>query len=301
MPRETRSGHGHRCLSAALAVAVAVALAMPPGLVAEEVRSALMTGMADGELSRLRPDAALWLELDTGERALGLFHPEQEVPAQGALVVLADVGENAASEAADGLARQLAKRGWASLVLGLPAPDRALQQSLEAPAEKEPAAEAGATADSSVMIDVMASPEAESPEQRYRARVLETLELAVTELSGRGYRRPALVGIGRASNHLVAASQAVPDAQALIWVAPKFYPQDAVTLANKLTTQSELAILELYSARNGGAADSRQRRAEALRAGFEGLDRQPVALQWPVPGHASGALAGRIAAWLENR
>ncbi len=301
MPRETRSGHGHRWLSAALAVAVAVALAMPAGLVAEEVRPALMTGMADGELSRLRPDAALWLELDTGERALGLFHPEQEVPAQGALVVLADVGENAASEAADGLARQLAKRGWASLVLGLPAPDGALQQSLEAPAEKEPEAEAGASADSSVMIDVMASPEAESPEQRYRARVLETLELAVTELSGRGYRRPALVGIGRASNHLVAASQAVPDAQALIWVAPEFYPQDAVTLANQLTAQSELAILELYSARNGGAADSRQRRAEALRAGFEGLDRQPVALQRPVSGHASGALAGRIAAWLENR
>ena len=125
--------------------------------------------------------------------------------------------------------------------------------------------------------------------------------LAVTELSGRGYRRPALVGIGRASNHLVAASQAVPDAQALIWVAPEFYPQDAVTLANQLTAQSELAILELYSARNGGAADSRQRRAEALRAGFEGLDRQPVALQRPVSGHASGALAGRIAAWLENR
>ncbi len=272
---------------------------MPAGLVAEEVRPALMTGMADSELSRLRPDAALWLELDTGERVLGLFHPEQEVPPQGALVLLADVGENAASEAADGLARQLAKRGWASLVLGLPAPDRALQQSLEAPAEQEP--EADATADSSVMIDVMASPEAESPEQRYRARVLETLELAVTELSGRGYRRPALVGIGRASNHLVAASQAVPEAQALIWVAPEFYPQDAVTLANKLTAQSELAILELYSARNGGAADSRQRRAEALRAGFEGLDRQPVALQRPVSGHASGALAGRIAAWLENR
>ncbi|WP_286220952.1 DUF3530 family protein [Marinobacter apostichopi] len=276
---------------------------------AATIRPAVATELADNALSRLRPEAAVWLELESGGRTLGLFYPEQEPPANGALVILADVGDNAAAGVADELSRHLTAKGWSVLAVGLPAPSPPLQRYLEAQPEPADAdAEDGAeeakddsTDDSSVMIDVMASPTGENPEQVYRNRVRESLAAAAAVLTERGYDQPSLVGLGRASSHLMSTDGELQGAPALIWVAPEFYPRDAIALADKLFSGSEVAILELYGSRGEASAASQRRWADLRRAGVEQLDRQPVAISRPLSAHGAGTLAGRIDAWLKTR
>lgn len=273
-------------------------------------RPVVTTELADSALSRLRPDAAVWLELEDGGRALGLFYPEQNPPANGALVILADVGDNAAAGVADELSRHLTTKSWSVLVVGLPAPSPSLQRYLETKAEPAEAASADAATEkgkddssdeSSVMIDVMASPTGGDPEQTYRDRVRQSLAAAAAALVARGYDQPALVGLGRASSHLMTADNELQGVSALIWVAPEFYPRDAAALADKLAGGSEVAILELYASRGEASAASQRRWADLRRAGIERLDRQPVAVSRPLSAHGAGALAGRIDAWLKTR
>lgn len=263
-------------------------------------RSGFTTGLGDMALSQTFPEAALWLELEDGDRALGLFYPEREAPAAGALVILADVGGNAASGLVGRLSAQLTERGWAVLSVGLPAPSHALQQSLEAGADAAgpPAGDDGN--DSSVMIDVMASPDDESPEQRYLGRVRQSLEAAVDALAQRGYDRPVLLGVGRASGHLVKVQQALPNPGYLVWVAPEFYPRDAVTLPEDLSAGIP-GVLELYASRTGSNETVRRRWASLSRAGGDTYQRQPVSLHQPPAEQDAPALAGRIDAWLRSR
>ena len=276
---------------------------------ATTIRPAVATELADSALSRLRPEAAVWLELEGGGRTLGLFYPEQEPPANGALVILADVGDNAAAGVADELSRHLTAKGWSVLAVGLPAPSPPLQRYLEAqPDPTDADAEDGteeakedSSDDSSVMIDVMASPTGENPEQVYRSRVRQSLAAAAAVLTERGYDQPALVGLGRASSHLIATDGELQGAPALIWVTPEFYPRDAAALADKLTSGGEVAILELYASRGEASAASQRRWADLRRAGVEQLDRQPVAISRPLSAHGAGTLAGRVDAWLKAR
>ncbi|MBW4934627.1 DUF3530 family protein [Marinobacter sp. F4206] len=265
-------------------------------------RSGFTTGLGEVELSQAFPDAALWLELEDDDRALGLFYPEREPPAEGALVLLADVGGNAASGVVGGLGLELVERGWAVLSVGLPAPSLPLQRSLEERLDNDDQAAGDGAGDdaSAVMIDVMASPDGESPEQRYRGRVRQSLEAAVEALASRGYDRPVLLGVGRASGHLVAAQLALPNPGIMIWVAPEFYPRDALSLAESLSPRGT-GILELYASRSAGSEDARRRWANLLRAGVETYERQPVSLQEPPSRQDAPALAGRIDAWLRSR
>lgn len=277
---------------------------------ATTIRPAVATELADSALSQLRPEAAVWLELEDGVRTLGLFYPEQEPPAKGALVILADVGDNAAAGVADELSRHLTAKGWSVLAVGLPAPSPPLQRYLEAQPEPAPATEADAGTDgsngdsrdeSSVMIDVMAAPTGDNQEQVYRNRVRQSLAAAAAALTTRGYNQPVLVGLGRASSHLMATDGELQGAPALIWVVPEFYPRDAAALADKLAGSSEVAILELYASRGDASTASQRRWADLRRAGIERLDRQPVAVSRPLSVHGAGTLAGRIDAWLKAR
>ncbi|MEE2764392.1 MAG: DUF3530 family protein [Pseudomonadota bacterium] len=267
-------------------------------------RPLVATEQSDMALSRLRPEAAVWLDLESAGRALGLFYPEQEPPANGAVVLLADVGDNAASGVADELSRRLTAKGWAVLALGLPAPTPSLQRYLETPPSP-----AGSTSDdkdddasagdqSSVMIDVMAASSGNAPDQGYRNRVRESLAAATAALAERGYDQPALVGLGKASNHLVALDENLQGARALIWVAPEFYERDAGALAQQVA-EGSTAILELYTSRGAARDDSQRRWADLRRAGVERLERQPVAISRPLAAHGAGAIAGRIDAWLK--
>ncbi|MDK9556392.1 DUF3530 family protein [Marinobacter sp. M216] len=263
-------------------------------------RSGFTTGLGEMELSQSFPGAAIWLELEDGDRALGLFYPEREPPAEGALVLLADVGGNAASGLVGGLRAQLIKRGWAVLAVGLPAPSPKLQQAMEAsPDDGEPASDDDGDV-SAVMIDVMASPDGESPEQRYRRRVQQSLEAAVDILASRGYDRPVLLGVGRASGHLVAVQQSLPNPGRMIWVAPAFYPRDAATLTEDLAVGGP-GILELYASRRGSDDEVPRRWTDLRRAGVGAYERQPVSLQQPPSAQDAPAVAGRIDAWLRSR
>ncbi|AHI28626.1 DUF3530 family protein [Marinobacter similis] len=297
------------CMGYAVAAADGEEPASVGATTATTIRPAVATELADNALSRLRPEAAVWLELESGGRTLGLFYPEQDPPANGALVILADVGDNAAAGVADELSRHLTAKGWSVLAVGLPAPSPPLQRHLEAQPEPADAdaedgteeAKGDGSDDSSVMIDVMASPTGENPEQVYRNRVRQSLAAAAAVLAERSYDQPVLVGLGRASSHLIATDGELQGAPALIWVAPEFYPRDAVALADTLTSGGEVAILELYASRGEASAASQRRWADLRRAGVEQLDRQPVAISRPLSAHGAGALAGRIDAWLKAR
>ena len=266
-------------------------------------RSAVATGLGEMELSQAFPDAAVWLALEDGGRALGLFYPERKSPAQGALVILADVGANAASGLAGALNLRLVERGWAVLSIGLPAPSKPLQRALEAEPDPDPDRPGdrpgGTGGESSVMIDVMADPDSRTPEQIYRSRIRQSLEAAVAALTARGYDRPVLVGVGRASTHLVGALSGLADPRALVWVLPEFYPRDAAALADDLSSASAVAILELYAS-GGGDEAADQRWVDLRRAGIEQLERQPVSLQRPPAPRDAHSLASRIDAWLRS-
>ena len=127
-------------------------------------RALIWTGTGERSLIQRFPESAVWLELEEGDRALGLFYPEARLPARGAVLVLSEEGETAASGVTGSLAAGLASRGWAVLTLGLESPSPVLNEFLMRPVMEPPAAEAGAGeegASDSVMIDVQDSSESD--------------------------------------------------------------------------------------------------------------------------------------------
>ncbi|AXS83422.1 MULTISPECIES: DUF3530 family protein [Marinobacter] len=264
-------------------------------------RSLVWTGIGERGLSQAFPEAAVWLELEEGVRALGLFYPETRLPAQGALVVLADEGETAASGLAGAVARALAARGWAVLTLGLEAPSPALQRMLAGPVVSAPGPEANDEAPTeSVMIDVMAPENADDLEARYRNRISQALEAGLAELVERGYEAPALMGIGRASIHVTNRILEGASVSALVWVAPQFYPSDRADLPERLTSLGT-ALLDLHPAGSGGGEPGWSTGEKLLRAGADGYQRQPIPGFGPPSAAFGDTIASRVAAWLESR
>lgn len=270
-----------------------------------ESRSLLWTGSGEQALSQTFPESSVWLELDSDERALALFYPEARSPALGALVVLADTGDTAASGITASLARGLTARGWAVMSLGLEAPSPVLQQILTRlptpSADDKPGASAQPPSTQSVMIDVMAPEKAEGLEERYRGRISQALSAAVAELTARGYEAPALLGIGQAAVHVANHALAHSDLSALIWVAPRFYPTDRQALPKRLEGLVP-RMLELYP--SGGvseASDPEQTIGLALRrAGVGKVDRQPVPWLSPPLEPLGDTVASRVSAWLQS-
>ncbi|HBX40370.1 MAG TPA: DUF3530 domain-containing protein [Marinobacter adhaerens] len=267
-------------------------------------RALIWTGTGERSLIQRFPESAVWLELEEGDRALGLFYPEARLPARGAVLVLSEEGETAASGVTGSLAAGLASRGWAVLTLGLESPSPVLNEFLMRPVMEPPAAEAGAGeegASDSVMIDVMASSEsADDLEARYRSRINQMLQAGLALLVERGYEAPAVLGVGRASIHVTNRVLDGADASALIWMAPRFYPVDRSGLPDRLESLGT-DLLELYPQ---GTADDQSGWSIGMqlrRAGMSGFERQPIAWISPAPETLGDGVASRVAAWLESR
>lgn len=268
-------------------------------------RSMLWTGSGEQALSQTFPESSVWLELENEGRALALFHPEDRAPALGAVVVLADTGETAASGITRALAQGLSARGWAVMSLGLEAPSPVLQQILTrspTPSGEKEAASSEPPSTQSVMIDVMAAEKAEGLEERYRGRISQALSAAVAELGGRGYDAAALLGIGQAAVHVANHALEANEVSALIWVAPRFYPVDRQALPERLEGLAP-RMLELYP--SGGvseASDPEQTIGLTLRrAGVATVDRQPVPWLSPPLEPLGDSVASRVSAWLQSR
>lgn len=270
-------------------------------------RPLISTGVDAEAIARKRPDTAVWLN---GQgRMLALFQPEQDTPAKGALVILADEGVSSASGLADALREPLSRSGWAVMTLGLPAPPYAVQQWLRRQSNAQPdVAEKSAENDEddgepAVMINVMDSKSPNEALEQYREQVVSTLTAAVDALNERDYERIVLAGVGRAAGHVTRQAREDGRASDLIWIAPHFYTDESSGLTELLASASSPSILELYSTFPGDRTldrSARERAAALERAGIDGYRRQPVAMaRQPQPREAR-MIASRIASWLRS-
>lgn len=267
---------------------------------AGKVRGSVESGLGEQKLSQRLPDSALWLDLEGGARTLALLWPERAVPARGGLIILADEGGNAEAGLTGALARELAGRNFAVLTLGLEVPPLAIEQVLERPVamlDLNPGpVEKASEAASRATIDVMASEAAGELEAAYRSRIRAQLVAGVAALEKRDYELTAVVGLGRGSNHVVLYAAEMGRSPALVWVAPKLYPNDSKKLAGALEKASVTRILELSS-----SDEREQLKARPTRTGVEDFSLQLMGSgDLLLPRHGK-ALAGRISAWLRPK
>lgn len=284
-------------------------------------RPMVSTGLGAEAIARNHPDAAVWLAAEGQEPTLALFQPEQELPARGALVILADEGVSAASGVVDALRAPLSRAGWAVMTLGLPAPPFAVQEWLRQQNNTVPGAgtePAGEPADaqgeetdqeqepeekSSVMINVMESVPPDKALEQYRETVMASLDAAVDALQEREYKRIVLVGVGRAAGHVTRQVRADGRASDLIWIAPRFYIDESAGLTELLAAARSPSILELYSTFPGDKTldrVAREREAAMERSGISGYERQPVAMARQPQAREARKLSNRISAWLKR-
>ncbi|MDI9244182.1 DUF3530 family protein [Marinobacter sp. CHS3-4] len=273
-----------------------------------EKRLMVRTGMDAETIAGNRPDSAVWLSRGDQGRVLALFQPEQDPPAKGALVVLADEGVSAASGLAEAIRAPLSKAGWAVMTLGLEPPPFPVQQWLNGrmtKASKGESADASDTEEeSSVMIDVM---DEESPDQSladYRDRVESSITAAVDALEEREYDRIVLAGIGRAAGPVTRQARADGRPSDLVWIAPQFYSDESEGLVELLRSATNPSVLELYSTFPGDKTLDRsanERAAALKRAGIDGYQRQPVAMSRRPQAREAHAISNRISAWLGSR
>ena len=256
-----------------------------------QARSGVFSGLGELALSRDFPDEAVWLELAGGGQALGLFRPATREPALGALVLLGNVGETAASGLAGVLAGQLAKRGWATMALGLEAPSPSLQRLLGR--TPEPVSESDNSAgDTLPVVMEGAKLDDAGQEEAYRERVREILLAALSELTGRGFERPVLLGVGYACDHLAFWPENAGSAQALIWVSPAFYPRTRGGLKAWLEALTGMTILELSATASGN---------RGYWPGAATYSYQTITITQPPTAADGGMIAGRIHSWLKSR
>lgn len=282
---------------------------------AEARRAMISTGLDSNAIAAKWPDAAVWLEPPDEDRVLALFESEVDTPAKGALVILADEGQSAATGLAGALREPMVRTGWAALTLGLEPPPYELQQAyrqrgVSAPEVSQESAANGNDEEAgnagSVMIDVMDSVDVEELEDQYRTRIQKVLSVAVKHLADRGYERVAVAGVGRAAGHVARMAGAAERAEVSeqIWIAPVFYPGESAAVTEWVSGAGQIRVLELHSSRVpestgwAGFTTPKQREAAFRREGYTSYTRQPVAMAArPLPRNAP-ALANRLSAWL---
>ncbi|HCW91498.1 MAG TPA: hypothetical protein DHU56_15800, partial [Marinobacter sp.] len=197
---------------------------------AAEKRYIISSGPDEESLAGRWSDRTLWLELGDGPRALALLTREQDVPARGALLVLANEGDPPAAGMAGALHEPMARAGWAVMSLGLARLPVAVAYSRRQTAagvagQQAAVGDQGDATDAGgeqVMIDVIEERSAQSPAEDYRARVQASLDAAVQRLTDEGYERIVLAGVGRAAGHVTRYSVGSGRAAALVWIAPEF-------------------------------------------------------------------------------
>eukprot|EP00163_Fabomonas_tropica_P008527 TRINITY_DN18263_c0_g1_i1.p1 TRINITY_DN18263_c0_g1~~TRINITY_DN18263_c0_g1_i1.p1 ORF type:complete len:304 (+),score=34.19 TRINITY_DN18263_c0_g1_i1:529-1440(+) len=273
----------------------------------EVARAAVYTGTGQQALAKIYPDAARWMTLDDDQQVLGLLFQALEEPAKGAVLLLNDAGETAASGVNGQLAAELAGRGWTVLAFGIERPGPGLQSLLEQPPAAPGAGANGQSGDggentpqdSSVMIDVAATKEDGSgPVSRYRARMRNVIEVGIGELKGLGFERVALAGVGRACNYLLEPDGSGGERGALVWIDPAFYPVESAALIDRLMAADGAQVLELEVFQNGDDSAGQRRQSSLMRAGFSGYKLQRVVTEHPPEGLDGVTLASRVGAWL---
>lgn len=265
-------------------------------------RAMVSPGLDSKALAMAYPDQVVWLESDRFGRALALFEPEQTAQPEGAVLLLADEGQSANTGLAGAVRAPFAEAGWATMTLGLPALPLALEQVRKAERRQPNAANADATPEpESIMIDVMDNDELDELGEDYRARVQGHLAAAVVDLTGRGYSRLVLVGVGRGAGHMI--SQMVDGAAeqaSLVMLAPEFEAAERQPIIDSLKAVTSLSILDIVSSRSGRAM-AKERQSRMKREGITGYQQQAVAIgPRPLPRDARG-LVNRITAWLQPR
>lgn len=263
-------------------------------------RYIISSGPDEESLAGRWPDRAVWLELKDGPRALALLTREQDSPAQGALLVLADEGNTPAAGMAGALHEPMADSGWAVMTLGLARLPVAVKYSRRQAAgedtEQEEAANDPETEDANgdqVMINVMEEASAETLEKDYRARVRASLDAAVQRLMDEGYERIVLAGIGRAAGHVTRYSVGSGRVAALVWIAPDF-SGTAEPVDELLGGKGDWPLLDLHNP--GASGQAKQRQAMIRRADIGGYRRITVVAGDP-PGQAHArAVASVLAA-----
>jgi uncharacterized protein DUF3530 len=264
-------------------------------------RPMVSTGLGAEAIARNHPGASVWLSSEGQEPTLALLQPEQDLPAQGALVILADEGVSAGSGLVDALRSPLSRAGWAVMTLGLPAPPFAVQEWLRQQNNTDP--EQPPQEKSSVMINVMESLPPDKALEQYRETVMASLNAAVDALQEREYERIVLVGVGRAAGHVTRQARKDGRASDLVWIAPRFYSDESGGLTELLASAKSPSILELYSTFPGGKTldrVAREREAALARAGISGYERQPVAMARQPQARSARKLSNRISAWLKR-
>nr|WP_284048002.1 DUF3530 family protein [Marinobacter sp. ATCH36] len=267
----------------------------------------ISSGLDSDAIATKWPDAAVWLEPPEEERILALFAPESDTPAKGALVILADEGQSAASGLAGALRQPMARAGWAVMTLGLEPPPYALEQAQRQQAAYSSEESLEDDEPGSVMIDVMDSVDVEELEDQYLTRVQKALAVAVGNLVDRGYEQVAVAGVGKAAGHVARmASAERGDVSAIIWIAPVFGRSDSAALTDWLSRAGQTRVLEIHSSRapatmeGAGLRSPKQREAGFRREGIALYARQPVAMAEPPEPRDAPAVANRLSAWLAS-
>lgn len=275
------------------------------------VRPMVSTGVEAEAIARKRPDTAVWLTDENGNRVLALFQPEQDSPAKGALLILADEGMSPASGIADALRGPLSDAGWGVMIMALPAPPFAVQQWLkhhnnnlqDSDEETDEQAQTEENGTPAAMINVVENKSPDEGLNQYRDQVVMALTTGVDALGERDYERIVLAGIGRAAGHVTRQVRRDGRASDIVWIAPHFHADESDSLTELLAAASSPSILEIYSTFPGEeTADrsARERAAALERAGISGYRRQPAAMaRRPQPREAK-MLANRISAWLQS-
>lgn len=266
-------------------------------------RSSVITGLGEWALARLYPDQAVWLSPDEDSRALALFQPELKTPTRGAALVLADEGQTADEAVLGPLREALARSGLATMTLGLNEPPEPLREAREertvptpeGESEEAPAQEATGNP---AAINVAQSSNLEGLASEYRTAVSAALDAAAAELAARGYQQVYLIGVGWSADYVTQWAAATGTPAGVVWLAPRFYPQQLAALPEQLAGERSWRLLDLHDT-NGRADRRAQQRAGAFaRQGVADYERQPLPMASPPVAEDARWVANRVVTWV---
>ncbi|WP_203142952.1 DUF3530 family protein [Marinobacter mangrovi] len=286
-------------------------------------RPFISTGQDYQALADMRPEKTVWLDAGANGRVVGLLEQEQQTPAMGAILILADEGQSADAALAGALRDPLAQDGWATMTLGLVAPPYPLVQarhenglaSQAVPSPEKPADSGAADAQdkaedkakpgaggSGSIIDVLSSTDLDQIRKDYQDKISAQINAAVSHLRGMGYQRVVLLGVGRGAREMVGqalrgAGAGSGEPQMLAWVTPVLQSSDLDSVAK--ADAGQLRVLDLRSSLVN-TEPMHDQKAVIHRGGFQGYQQQRVSIDRHPGRDDAGLVAGRVSSWLKQ-
>lgn len=256
------------------------------------------------------PDRMRWLETASGRFPI-MATAAVGAPAQGAMILVADLGRSPAQGLIGHFHRVLPGDGWHLLSLGLPRPPlpnipgRGVRAGLGASAasaqpdseETKPAPVAGAVA-----IDLASPAPTESDIERFRAEAKARIKAAVTSLRAQGMAPLVLVGVGRGAEaltrYLVEEAAEVPrDQLAVVWINPDF---SAAASPQWLADSVAWPLLDIADSSRPGQREAL--RGSAIADRTENTYRQDSLYLMPDPTISEAQWLGqRIQGWVRSQ